>query len=421
MSVDERAVDAGQAARAPSRALESREFAKVATAQGLSMLGSQLAFVALPLAVYATTGSAAAAGVVGVTNALTRTVTALFSGAIVDRLRPVAVMVACDLGRLVANLVLCVILVTGWGEHVVVFCLLVVVEASLSALFTPAETVTVRRIVAPERLVARLARTESVTWTAALVGPPLGGALFAVKSALPFLGNAASYLTSALLLITLRRRRERDPDEPRPRGFPSPRELSHGLRLVLGDTFLRQSAVQVALHNIALGALSILVVVGAQQRGVAGGLIGVMVGVQAIGAIAGSLCTTRFLRRFTAGEAVLATGWSWILLMPFITLARHWLVLTALLTVLWFMAPIQRAVIGAYQGQRMPLDALGRVNAAYSLLTGSLAAIGPGIGGALLAAGRPWLAVAVLLTLTLPPVLWSTLVSRIRPVTLDLG
>jgi MFS transporter len=404
-----------------SRVQERRQFAKILTAQGLSVLGSQFAFVALPLAVYVVTGSASSAGVVGIVNALSRTATFLVGGAVADRFRQTTIMIICDLGRLVGNLLLFWIIFSRSSDSLLVLCLLVVVEGVLSALFTPAEVVAIRRIVSAERLPARLARSESVSWTAALVGPPIGGMLFAVNPSFPFLGNAASYVLSAALIAVTVVSRQAGGEPHEAVSSRRPAQLLQGLRFVLADRFLRSATLQIALHNVALGALSIIVLVGAQQRGVPGGLIGVMVGAQALGALLGSLCAPWVLRRLTAGQTVLLTGWSWIVLIPIIVLVHHWLLLSVLLGLLWFVAPMQRTVIGAYQGQRAATAMLGRVNSGYTLLTASLAALGPGIGGVLLAAGNPGLSVCAFVALTVPPVLWSTFVSRISTTRIDVA
>lgn len=418
------AADAGVDPVGVARPTDSaREFGRILAAQVGSTFGSQLAFVATPLAAYLLTGSAAAAGIVGVFNAITRTVTALFGGVLADRRNQRSVMLVCDLARAVANLLLVVLIlrrVGGLGA----FCLLITVEGFFSALFTPSQTVAVRRITPPELLVTRLARSESASWAAALAGPPLGGLLFTLNPAWPFAGNAVSYLFSAWCLSRLRTSfavRGAAPGstaEPA-RGAPRPAELLAGLRYVAHDRFLRAVVAQIALHNIALGALSIIVVVGATQRGVADAAIGVLVAAQALGALVGGLCAGAALRRIRAGRVVLLTGWTWVALMPLIAATHDWALQAGLLALLWFLAPVQRTVVGTYQGQTVPDGLLGRVSSAVLLLSGALAAVGPGVGGGLLHVGALPLTVGVLVAVTLPPLVFSTFVARIGGVTVE--
>lgn len=404
------------------RRVERRDFGRVLVAQFGSTLGSQMAFVATPLVAFVLTGSAAAAGIVGVANAVARTVTGVFAGALADRLNQTTVMVVCDVVRLGSNLLLWWIASWRVTASVVPLCTLIVVEGVFSTVFFPCEVVVVRRIVAVERLPARLARSESVTWTAALVGPLAGGALFAVDPGWPFLGNAVSYAVSAgcVLSLYVRRSGHTRPGAEHRRGVVTGGELFAGLRFLISDRFLRPTAIQIALHNVALGALSILVLVGAQQRGVPGVAIGSLVSAQAVGAIVGSLSAMRILGRIGAGRVVLLTGWIWVVLVPVIITVHHWQVAAVLLACLWVFAPIQRTVTGSYRGQRVPPALLGRVSSASQLLTGSLAALGPGLGGVLYQAHRPTVAVAVITAVTLPPVLASTFGARIGRVTIDI-
>ncbi|MGH7743604.1 MAG: MFS transporter [Candidatus Dormibacteria bacterium] len=400
---------------------ERREFSKILVAQGTSVLGSQFALIATPLATYELTHSASAAGIVGVSNGLARTAAGLISGPIADRLNPVRVMISCDLGRLAATLLLSWIILTRATDNIAVLSGLVLIEGALSTMFYPCEAVVIVRIVAKERLPIRLARSESLTWGAALVGPPIGGLLFSVDSALPFLGNAASYLISAICIYALEMRRSEvlarvDTAES---GIPGFAEMLAGLRIILRDRFLRPVILQVTLHNVALGALAIIVVVGAQQRGVSGTAIGVLVAAQAAGAILGSFGTMFVLGRVGGGKVILVTGWTWVALIPLIISVTNLIALSILLALLWILAPIQRTVLGTYRGQRVPPSLLGRVTSASALITGSLAALGPGLGGELLSGDNLGVSIVCLIIITVAPMIVSTFISPVGHVTIS--
>src|SRR5262249_61584698 len=95
----------------------------------------------------------------------------------------------------------------------------------------------------PDRLPAAMAGSRARAGGAALLGPALGGWLFALHRLLPFLFDAVSYLASALLINQIR-----TPLHPAaPGGTAAPaggtavpdRRLSAGARYLVADRELR--------------------------------------------------------------------------------------------------------------------------------------------------------------------------------------
>jgi predicted MFS family arabinose efflux permease len=185
-------------------------------------------------------------------------------------------------------------------------------------------------------------------------------------------------------------------------------ELGRGFRRLAADVFLRLTTVQVALHNIALGALSLIVVLRAEQQGLPGVLIGVLVAAQAAGALLGSLAAPRLLDRLAAGRIVLMTGWSWCGLVPVIAFTGRPALVLPCLVALWFLVPVQRSVIGLYQVRATPDAQVGRVVSAFSVVTTSLSGLGLLLGGYLLESAAPMVTAVVLGAITLAPVLVSS-------------
>ena len=73
-----------------------------------------------------------------------------------------------------------------------------------AGLFMPAEVSAVRAVVPDEDLPAALSQNQARQHVAALVGGPLGGALFSVVRWLPFAVDAVSYAFSWFLLGRIR-------------------------------------------------------------------------------------------------------------------------------------------------------------------------------------------------------------------------
>ena len=71
-----------------------------------------------------------------------------------------------------------------------------VVEGGAGAIFNPAATAALPGIVADSQLEEAWAATEGRTYAASLAGPALGGVLFGLGRAVPFLADAVSYAVS---------------------------------------------------------------------------------------------------------------------------------------------------------------------------------------------------------------------------------
>src|SRR5438132_1645720 len=93
-----------------------------------------------------------------------------------------------------------------------------------------------------------------------LVGPPLGGVLFGLSRALPFVVDAASYTCSTLLLLVMRTpfQDKREVDTSRLRS-----QIAEGFRFLWAQPFLRTCALLFGLGNFIFpGVLLVIIVVG---------------------------------------------------------------------------------------------------------------------------------------------------------------
>jgi MFS family permease len=253
----------------------NRDFVLLQTGQLLSGIGTQSGLIAYPLLVLALTGSAAMAGVVGFTRALSSTLLALPAGVAADRWNRRRLMIAADAVRVLAVGGLAVAIVLDrldfWMVPVVAF-----VEGGGAAVFLAAEAGALRAVV-PVRELPGAAGARSgrlaVVW---LTGPYLGGALFGIARALPFLVDAVSYACSTISLLVMRTpfQQAREPDRS-----PLRSRLAEAFRFLWGHPFLRTCAFLFGLANfIGPGVLLAVVVLG-QRQGLPGGRIGLLAGV----------------------------------------------------------------------------------------------------------------------------------------------
>src|SRR5207244_5592678 len=183
-----------------------------------------------------------------------------------------------------------------------------VVEGSGAALFSAAQAGALRAVVPPRQLPAAAATETGRAATVRLAGPPLGGALFGVARALPFLVDAVSYAFSTLSLLAMRtpfqEKREADPAPLRSR-------LAEGFRFMWGRPFLRTCALLFGLANfIGPGVLLALVVIGRRQ-GLSGGEVGALVAAFGACLLLGSFLSPLVRRLLPVRAVLLLELWTW--------------------------------------------------------------------------------------------------------------
>ena len=117
------------------------------------------------------------------------------------RKRPV--MVAMDLTRFAALMTIPAAFALGWLSFAQLLVVSVVVAAAKIA-FGAASGANLKTVVRPEDLLVANGRFESTTWSATVLGPPLGGAAIGLFGPVTtVLADAVSYLLSAGLLLAL--------------------------------------------------------------------------------------------------------------------------------------------------------------------------------------------------------------------------
>ncbi|QLE71831.1 MFS transporter [Streptomyces rectiverticillatus] len=186
---------------APWRA--SRDFRRMWVAGLVTVFGTFLTFIAVPLQLKELTGSALAVGAVGAVELVPLVVFGLYGGALADALdrRKLILWTEAGLGVLSAMLLLNTLL-----PHPMIWPLYVVagLVSALSGLQRPALQAIVPRIVAHEQLPAAVA-LNSIRWQiGAIAGPSLAGVITAYAGLQwAYALDVVSYAVSALLLLGL--------------------------------------------------------------------------------------------------------------------------------------------------------------------------------------------------------------------------
>ena len=204
---------------------------RVAAARGISMLGSQLAVIALVFEVYRTTESAVWVSVVVLSAALAMALMAPVGGWLGDTFDRRTVMIASDL----AAAAVFILLVFAGNLWLLIGLSLVATIAR--APFFPAAQAALPNLAAAGDLAWANGIVTQASSLGTTIGPLVGGVLVAaVGTGAAFGVNAVTFLISAGLIISVRKRFQ----APAPASLAVPAvPFSEGLRVVFGTRRLR--------------------------------------------------------------------------------------------------------------------------------------------------------------------------------------
>jgi len=358
--------------------LSDRAFLRYWAGQAISAFGDAFAFVAYPLLVLDATGSVVAMGGVSAVAALTNVVTGLFAGPIVDAADRRRLMIACDLGRLV---IYAFVPVYWWrcGPSLPLLYITTVIGSALGNVFSVAYVTATPDLVDRARLTEANGRLQGSQGLAYVVGPMLAGVVAAKVGSVWAIGiDALTFGASAVSLAGIRLRREGRSVTP----AGGAGGVFDGVRFLRTNRQLRAVTVLFILLSIlscgtvAMGILDVIIfhlrnVLGASER-----LVGVSLGIGAVGAVIGALSAARLRDRFgfkacfvgatiVQGAALLLMG-----------VLGHAAVL-ALGAAAWTGAMGARGVLTQTLRQELTPEALlGRVTAAFWTLAAVLAPVG---------------------------------------------
>jgi len=184
--------------------LRVRDYRLVWLGESVSLLGDQFHYVALSWLVLELTGSGLALGTVLLAASLPRGAFLLFGGVLADRISPRALMLVSNAVRAMLTTVIAALV---FGSQVELWQLVVagVIFGTVDAVFYPAISTIVARLVRPERLPAANALLQGTGQLMSTVGPAVAGiavALIGIGAA--FAIDAASFAVAAAALWLIR-------------------------------------------------------------------------------------------------------------------------------------------------------------------------------------------------------------------------
>jgi len=279
----------------PRGALSVPAFRALWAAGLISDIGDWLLLIALPIVVYQLTGSALGTSLAFAAELGPGIVLAPLGGRLADGIDRRALLIA--LSALQALALLPLLLVQGRDGLVIVYTV-IVVQASLAALFDPAKNALLPTLGKPAQLVSANSMVGLGSAVGRLVGGPLGGLLLAAGSLKAIvIADAVTFAAAALLIARVPATRAPEggsagrADISAGRDDRPARPLSPGgLRGVLRHRTVAAALLVALVADAAQGIFVVLFIVFVARRLHGGSAeIGLLRGVQAIGAIGGGV------------------------------------------------------------------------------------------------------------------------------------
>lgn len=341
------------------------DFEHLWVAHTASIFGSHISLVAIPLlAIALLDANAFELGLLTAANLAPYLIAGLFVGIWVDRLPKRPLLMAADIGR-VASMLAIPILV--WTDQLTFLWLLLLtlMHGFLTVLFNVADVSFLPAVVPRAELPSANARLALSTSVARVSGPAAAGALIGVLSApIALLIDAVSYLVSAVFIGKIGV--EGHPDRVVERE-PIRDGLTEGFRTLRGIPALFSLVASAALTSMFGMAFQTLLILFLGERiGLGATGIGLMLAVGGVGAVFGSLMSSRIVLAFGIGRAILFAQFCFGmagLILPFALLVPSGaaIALVALSLFLQLAFNTVREVNGAAMSQALiPPDRLGR-------------------------------------------------------------
>ncbi|MFD4523438.1 MFS transporter [Streptomyces sp. NPDC058470] len=403
-------------AEAPPRSLwHNRDFMVFWTGEGLSLYGTQITLLALPLtAVLVFEVGAEELGLLRFAQLVPFLGLALLFGVWVDRSRKRPIMLGANLARMVLIGLVPLLYHFGLLTLPLLYALALGIGVA-SVLFDVSWMSYVPVLVKDRRsLLEANTKLNATLSSADIAGPGLAGTLVSAFSA-PFAmtANAFSYALSVLSLLLIRK------PEPAPEAPKAERrlraELTEGLRWVFGNRLLRAMGLVGCSCNFLLTMVQTLFLLYAvRDKELPAAAVGFIMGAAAVGGLLGALVSGMVVRRLSVGTAYRVSV-SIIFLGPLLIPAAggpRWLLLSLFVASFfleYFGSSVSNVLIVSLRQTVTPQHLMGRMTAAMRMLLYGGGALGGPVGGLLAALaglhGALWIAGLVSAAMLIPIVL----------------
>ncbi len=367
-----------------------RNFLLLWGGQGISIVGTMVSGIARPFLVLQLGGGAREVGVVLALASIPFLALSLPAGAWIDRWDRKRTMLICDVGRGLTLICLVGGLVLGHPSLWLVYGT-TLAEGTCSVFFSLAETASLPQVVDQRQLGPALNANQALFSLAFLLGPPVGGLLFAVHPLLPFLLDAASFAVSVvtLALITVPFQGDRSARPATVRHLLG--EIGDGVRWLWHESQNRTLTVLNGLIQLALGASALVIirlvarVIGRAAQPMLPTYTGVVLACGGIGGLVGTALCAYLLKRVALPQLICGALCLQGVIFLLLIMAPGYVALGVLFVVSYALWPTFNTALNGYRLARIPDALQGRVNGVYQLTTYAASPVGAVLVGLLLA------------------------------------
>ena len=363
------------------------DFLRLWAGETISLFGTQVTVLALPLvAVITLRASAAQVGLLNACRYAPFVVVTLFAGVVVDRVRRRPTMIVVNLGRgaLIALIPLTALLGLLRIEYLYLVAFAVGI---LTVFFDLAYQAYLPSIVTAEQLTGANGRLVASASAAELGGPGIGGLLVqALTAPYALLADALSFLASTSSLLRIEHREPEPHGERRP---PIGSSIRDGFRFTFSNPYLRAIAGEAATFNLfEQTILTVFVVYAIRRLHFSPGLLGLVLSLGGGGALLGALIAGRIDRRFglgrtIVGSMVIACLTPLLIAAPTGRGAATLIALGAIFFVWGCAVAVSNVLVVTLRQTVTPSSMLGRMNASYRFFTYGAIPLGALLGGGL--------------------------------------
>jgi len=376
----------------PGKSLwRNRDFLLLWGGQGVSVLGTKVSSLALPLLVLETTHSAAQAGLITSARMIPYLVFGLPAGALMDRWNRKTTMIVCDVARGIA--LGSVPLAWAFGQvSLMQLTLVALIQGTAFVFFNVAEMASLPNVVAPEDLPQAAALDSAAGSAGALIGPGIAGVVIgaakttAEGAVLAYLVDAVTYLFSVVSLGFIRVPFQHEHHEHEDgKEHTLSKDVGEGLRFLWKDGRLRTLALASWALSFLYAPVSLAMIVLARDRLHASArVIGLIFSLSAVGGLIGAWLAPHVKTRLPFGAVIIGTIAVQALVTPFVGLATSAAMMICGWALAFMLDPIFSMASTSYRFAVTPDEMRGRVHSIYRLGGYGAEPFGTALGGLLL-------------------------------------
>lgn len=277
-----------------------RDFRWLLASSWTTNLGDGIAIAAGPLLVASRTDEPFLVALAAMMIWAPPLVFGLYAGVVTDRLDRRQIVVAVNLVRVAVLATLTTFIVTDLVSIAVVLVALFALGTAETFVDSAASALLPMIVDRDDLAIANSRLQVGILTLNQLAGPPIGAALFALSTAVPFAAQTVIVLFGALLVTRLTNRQEvRDPET-----FAAVRhDIAEGFRWVLHHAAVRTLVLTILIFNVTFGAAwSVLVLYATEHLGLGEVGFGLVTTVSALGGLLGTLTYGWITKHVSLGD-----------------------------------------------------------------------------------------------------------------------